>query len=168
MDPKLIPAGWKGVLYVESLEYVRGGKTLWTKGPFFNLLHLKGEEFILGVVFGNTTRPSKYYLGLDARPTVALDDTLADIVGEPGGNGYSRQQVNSFTIDPVQNAYKALSSVVAFSAAGASWGPVENLFLATTSDNNGVLLSTITMDTAFSVAAGDSVLMRMGLLLRNP
>jgi len=167
------PPDWKGLLFVESVEYYEGGKLAWSKGPFHNVLHRLGEEFILKVAFSTTTKPTNYFLGLDNRTTVAAGDAIGNISGEPTGNGYARQAVSSttgFTVSQynLTDGYKVLSSVVGFTAVGSSWGPVKNLFMTTTADNSGVLISSIALDTGFSVQAGGTVLMRMGLILRNP
>ena len=52
---------------------------------------------------------------------------LANLSGEPSGNGYSRQPVSSttgFTIINNGGVYQARSNVVIFAAVTGSWGPV--------------------------------------------
>jgi hypothetical protein len=168
-----MPPDWNGLLCVESVEYVEDGRLVWSGGPYFNVLHKLGEQFILQVAFTATPKPANYYLGLDNRLTLSAADVIGDVSGEPTGSGYSRQGVSSstgFSITPsgVSDGYKVLSSVVSFTAVGSSWGPVTNLFMTTTQDDAGVLIASIALETGFSVEPGGTVLMRMGLILRNP
>jgi hypothetical protein len=162
---------WRGIMTILTFQHWRDGQLLEERKNIRNILHSAGEQFILKVCFGGLVVPSAYWLGLDNRNVPAIGDTLASLVGEPTGNGYLRQSVipqTNFVITPSGQTYVATSSIVTFSASGSSWGPVQNLFLSTTLDNSGVLVSTAPLTPAFSVNAGDQVLLQLGMSLGNP
>jgi hypothetical protein len=148
------------------------GEIIWEDKNINNLLHAGGELFVLTCCFANdgSLPPSQYYLGLDNRPVVSIPDLLTGITGEPDSNGYFRQSVSSssgFTISPVNEIYTASTSVVTFSATTGDWGPVKNLFLATTNDSSGVLLATAALSSTRTVTAGNSINLRMLLSLQD-
>jgi hypothetical protein len=155
-----------------NAQHWRGDILLSEQTNIPNTLHGGGEQYILKVVFQGTLIPVAYYLGLDNRQVVSVSDTLASLVQEPTGNGYTRQPLmsntNNFIISQSGETYIASTSVVTFTASGSSWGPVQNLFLATTLDNSGVLISTAPLTPAFSVSPGDQILMRLSMSLGNP
>lgn len=136
-----------------------------------------------------------YWVGLDTRQAVSRTDTLASINGEPfnytdGINyfptGYQRKNVplGSWTIiNPNQSGttvppsgvltpYYATSGSIIFSAVNYNFNSVTNIFLATTNETNcntiqcaGKLISTASLGTTVSVAAGESVVMSMSISL---
>jgi hypothetical protein len=135
-----------------------------------SILHDEGEQFLLSTLFAGVAMPTNLYLGLDNRTTLAASDTLASLVSEPTVNGYARQAVNSasFTVVFTGGAYQANTPIVTFSATGGSWGPVNNLFLATSSDNSGKLIATVTLNQADLILIATQVMrIRMGLSLRD-
>lgn len=119
----------------------------------------------------NTIIPDFYYLGLDNRNSVSATNTLDNtLVGEPSSGGYERQSISSsgiFSINLEDDHYVATSPIVAFRATVGDWGPVSNLFLCTTNNNTGTLISTAVLGTAVSLTAGDNVTMRIGMRLRG-
>ena len=101
-------------------------------GP--NMLHDGGEKFMLEVCFSEEdTVPANYYLGLDARASLAEADVMTDLASEPSTNGYARQPVASsnvdYTIGQISGDWQAKTKTVTFSASGGSWGPVTKIFL---------------------------------------
>lgn len=164
----------KHIMTILEVEYKDAdGAILWADKNLKNVMHVGGQEFILNAVFrtaSGITVPSSYYLGLDARPTPAEADTLANIAGEPVGSGYQRQDVNSvngFTIVTNSLITQATSSTVIFSATGTGWGPVRNLFLATGSGSSGFLIATAPLSTTHTLTAGQTLSMRIGVKLRD-
>jgi hypothetical protein len=166
---------WNGILKIIEVKHLDvNGSVLWEDNNIYNLMHQDGEEYILRAVFTggrvSTIIPDSYYLGLDNRSLVEVDNTIDDLIGEPGSNGYERQEVNSsgdFAINFEADHFIATSPIVAFRATVGSWGPVSNLFLSDKSDNSGFLVSTATLGTAITVSVGESVTMRIGMTLRN-
>ena len=163
---------WHGILKILEIQHIRDGKVIWEDHDILNILHTEGEQFLLTCCFDNdgSIVPTDYYFGLDARSTVAASDTMSTITSlEPSGNGYSRQTVSSnggFTIQLVGSYYRAVGSIVTFSATG-TYGPVKNLFLTDKSDNSGYLISSAELSSPVTFANGDSVALRMSLQLRN-
>lgn len=168
---------WHGLIKVLEIKHIRNGKVLWEAKDLYNMIHLEGDRFFLEALFVNdgTVLPTAYYLGLDARPAIAVGDTMADLVDEPDTNGYVRQQLSSETGWRVQSItdsednviWRAIGNIITFSASGGDWGPVTNLFLTDKSDNTGTLLATVPLSQETSVSSGDSVSMRISLSLRD-
>jgi hypothetical protein len=165
---------WHGLMEILSVEHIRDGKVLYREENIKNTLHFLGEAFLLQALFMGGYSPSiyipdQYYLGLDARGTIAVADTMASVFNEPFVNGYTRQPVsstNGFSLDVVSGVHRATSQIVSFSAAGGSWGPVSNIFLSDKPNNTGVLISSAQLTSPVTVLSGDSVNMRMALSLR--
>lgn len=163
---------WHGLVKIIEVQHIRDGKVIWEAKDLYNLLHVGGELFFLSCCFENdgSLPPSQYFFGLDNRPTIAVTDMMADILAEPEGNGYLRQSVsslNGFTIDVVNDVYRASSEILTFSATTGDVGPVRNLFLTTQNDNDGVLLATAPLSDEVTMSSGDSLNMRMSLSLKD-
>lgn len=166
---------WRGLMTILEINQWHGDKLVWHKKNIKNVLHLEGESFILRAAFvgGNvsTIIPAAYYLGMDNREIVAASDTMDDIFLEPSTNGYQRQAIASsgdFTVVADDNGhYMAVGPLIAFEAHGGSWGPVQNVFLSDTEDNDGSLISTAKLGTIISVGDGDYITLRLSLALRD-
>lgn len=175
---------WSGLMIVEEFKHIRNGEVIYEEYEIKNQLHLEGQQLILGAMFSggptaNPFIPDLYYFGLDNRSIVAVDDTLATIGSlEPRQNGYARQPVSStsgFTIEFNNDraAYQATGQIVTFRGTGGSpnavvWGPVQNLFLTDRpiGADIGTLIATATLSTAVSVRSGDSISMRMSMVIK--
>ena len=166
---------WRGILKITEITLLRGGSVAWKDENLRNMLHSDGEEMILKTLFYNdgTMPPQYYYLGLDARATVAYSDTMNDLVGEPTGSGYQRQSLESsaegysgFTITTGTLLHKAVSNIVSFSATG-TYGPIYNLFLTDAADNTGYLISSVALSSPVTLYSGDVLSLRMTLSLKD-
>jgi hypothetical protein len=164
----------KHLLKVIEIQHIRDGKVIWEDKNLYNTLHTLAEQYFLSVLFGGVTPPANYFMGLDNRGTITVDDTMESLVDEPTANGYLRQQVSSSSGWNIQqvtinetNIYQAIGSIITFQANGGSWGPVNNLFMTTTSDNSGVLLASVILSQEVTLNSGDSINMRMSLSLRD-
>jgi hypothetical protein len=162
---------WHGLLkIIEIKHFDKDGNILWEAQNLKNILHDQGEQFILNAAFINqAVVPTNYYFGLDSRVSPSIGDTLSNLYQEPTTNsGYVRVAVASsgqFTLTTDTNGdYMALSPIIIFWAQGTTY-TAKNLFLATSSDNSGLLISTVQFGTTLSIAAGTSVSMRMSLTL---
>lgn len=166
---------WYGIMKILHIQkWDVDGTLLWEDKNIRNLLHLEGEQFILNAAFAggqtSTVIPENYYLGLDNRAVVSAENTMDDLIGEPTGGGYTRQAIsslNDFAVNLDSDHYVATSPIVAFRSTSGSWGPVSHLFLTDALDNTGSLISTATLETPVSVDVGQSVTMRIGLLLKD-
>lgn len=163
---------WHGLVKILEVQHVRNGEVIWEDKNLLNTLHFGGELFVLTCCFDNdgTFPPANYYFGLDNRATISTDDLITDLSDEPVGNGYLRAAVSSsgqFTVDILNGVYRATSQIVTFSASGSGWGPVKNLFLATTSNNDGILIATSPLSSPVTLTSGDAINMRMALALQD-
>ena len=159
------------LLRIDWINQIRDGEILWEKKNLYNVLHKRGEEFMLRALFtaGNSPNaliPDDYFFGLDNRASVEADDDFINIFGEPSTNGYARQTVSSLgemTVSEENGVIRAITSIITFRAIGGAWGPVKNLFLTDRGDNNGFLIASVPATAAFTVIDGDSVTMRMSI-----
>jgi hypothetical protein len=166
---------WNGILRIEEMQHLAAdGTVLRKEEKIHNLLHLEGEEFLLRAAFTggqvSSVIPANYYVGLDNRASIADTDTMDDLVGEPVAFGYERQAIASsgdFVINFEEDHYLALSPVVIFSGVAGGWGPVSHLFFTDRENNTGSLISTATFASSFEVAAGESITLRVSMLLRD-
>lgn len=157
---------------VAEIQHVRNGRVIWEDRNLYNTLHSGGEQFLLQCLFatGDASVPDSYYLGLDARTSIDVVDTMADLEDEPSENGYIRQALGSdggWTISQVSDVYRAIGNIITFSADGGSWGPVTNLFLTNRIDDDGILIASVLLSSELTLNDGDSINMRMSLSLRD-
>jgi hypothetical protein len=168
---------WHGIMKIDEIVQTdHDGKILFKEENIYNILHSQGEERILSAVFvggpsSNSFIPSNYYLGMDNRTTITANQTLANLSGEPAGNGYSRQPCSSttgFSIVAVGDVYQARSNIVIFAAITGSWGPVANLFLTdSSSGTSGNLYSTAVLSTPIILSSGGTISVRFSMALKN-
>lgn len=168
---------WHGIMKIDEIIHRNlSGQIVYKEEDVYNILHLQGEQTILSAVFvggsvNNTFIPNNYYLGLDNRATITENQTLANLVGEPSGNGYSRQPLSSsggFTVINNGGIYQARSNVVVYAAVIGSWGPVVNIFLTNSSSgSSGQLYSTAVLTAPISLSAGETITARFSMALRN-
>lgn len=165
-------SNWHGLITIEEICHCgQDGKELWRAKNLKNTLHLVGEQFILSALFLGTTIPEAYLFGLDNRISVLASNTMANIVGEPTTNGYSRQTVNSvgqFLLGQNEAGVTIIRSpIVVFAATTGAWGPVSNLFMTDKADNSGTLIASVPLTSTLTVGEGESIYLRMGLSLKD-
>ena len=168
---------WNGIVKILEITHTSAkGDILWKQRNLLNLFHTQGEEFILKSVFlggkaNNSYIPNSFYFGLDNRSTLALGDNLTLIASsEPVSNGYSRQSVastNQFVASISGGVNQVLSPIITFSALGGSWGPVRNLFMATTAGADGYLISSVSLDQPILLNNAENLSLRMGMSLHD-
>lgn len=162
------------VLSIRQLDEL--GKVIYEEKDIDNLFHQQGQQFLVNLAFNTSSSivvPTNYYIGLDNRTTLTVTDTLSNVTStnEPNSSGYSRQSVNStngFSVAlDVSSNYRATSGIITFSASGGSWGPVNNIFIATTSNGTGYLLSSAVLGSPRTVANGQSLTAKIAVSLIN-
>lgn len=165
---------WNGILKILELEHCsKEGKILHREENLKNVMHLQGEELILGILFSGQTTPDKYYIGLDGRGSTDRSQTISDIFGlEPLSAAYSRQAVESdnFSVVTVSGGrIQANSPTLLFKAVGGSWGPVRNMFLTTGLGYgaNSILISSVSLSNDITVVDGEIITMRMAMALSS-
>jgi hypothetical protein len=170
----MINPNWRGIMKVLEIQHLRNGKVIWEQKNILNLLHLDGEEFVLRAAFNggrvSNIIPDNFYMGMDNRQTPEASDTMDGLIAEPTANGYTRQPISSagyFTVVEDSSHFRAVSPIIAFQAAGGSWGPVQNLFLTDRTDNTGFLIATASIQTPIIVNDGETVTLRLAIQLRD-
>lgn len=162
---------WNGILKILEIQHLsKEGAVLWEDQNIYNILHTTGEEYILSALFAGESVPTNYYFGLDDRSSLLAADTMSDLTGEPSINGYQRAAAASsglFAVTEVGGVNQATGPIVSFTASGGSWGPVENVFLATTIDDTGYLIASAALSSSITVSDGQVVNVRMGLSLQD-
>jgi|SRR6185437_6061606 len=159
------------ILEVTHLD--RNGEVLWYRENIPNLLHDQGELYCLSALFNTSvvSIPEHYYAGLDNRTSPAGSDRLTNLSQEPTQFGYARQAVSSSTGFVIalnsDHIYQATSNVLTFVASGGVWGPVSNIFLTTSLDNTGFLISSASLGGSHSLNAGEQLTIRLALTLSN-
>lgn len=146
------------------------GEVIMHRREILNVLHLSGEEFMLGVLFSGTELPAHYYMGLDSRESPSAGDEMPSLEGlEPSGNGYERQQVDAqnFALSVGESgSWQANGPVVSFRASGGSWGAVRNIFLCTgLGYSQPALVSSAYVGQSLTVLDGETITLRMAMSL---
>lgn len=166
---------WHGLVKILDIQHLSAtGEVLWSDKNLYNMLHRTGEQFMLQACFtggvSSTVIPANYYFGLDNRTSITATDTMGSLSTEPTGNGYGRVVVASsgaFVVSLQGTNYRADGPIISFSATGGSWGPVKNLFLATTIDNSGVLIASVALSQTVTLNNGEAINARLGLYLKD-
>ncbi len=165
---------WNGIMMVsEFSHFSKNGKLLYNEENIKNIIHIKGEELILKILFAGESVPENYYIGLDYRSSINRDQEINDVFGwEPTLNSYSRQSIdsNNFSIVTASSgSIQANSPTLLFRASGGSWGPVRNIFLSTALGygTNSILISSVPLSTSITVADGEIITMRMAMALSS-
>lgn len=135
-----------------------------------NIIHQDGQKYMLNALFKNGEIPNYYYAGLDNRSLLNFTDKMSSIVGEPlmtTGNNYKRAKIDSWE-EPslLNNLYVIKSGYLKFYANSVAWGPVSNIYLATSS-LGGTLISSAKLSAPLSLSVGDYITMIINLSLVN-
>lgn len=153
-----------------TIKHIRNGKEIWSIKKQ-NSLADEGEESILESFFrGNASfTPAIFYVRL-CNDTIVETDTLASILNEPSGNGYSTPSVERSTVGfPTKDTFggnaRITSKEVIFTASGGDIGPVTNLYLATTSNNTGKLIAFLALPLSRLILDGDSMIIQFEIIL---
>lgn len=130
--------------------------------------HKAGETLNLNAMFATQQAnvPAIYYVGLDNRSSLNYNDTLLSLLNEPPNNvyGYTRQPItstNGFSVAFNGTHMQASSGIITFSAVGGNIGPVGNVFLATTPDNTGNLIVSMTLSSVQTIQSGQVLTVRL-------
>lgn len=150
---------WLGIWEIEHRD--KDGNVIWSD-VIENALADEGENNILDAYFRGQNAPSTFYLAL-FNDTPVETDTMADLQGEPSGNGYARQELERNTtgwptLELDSGDYMVTSKQANFSASGGSWGPVTYMVLTTTaSGTSGKLLAYVALSQSRTLQAGETL-----------
>lgn len=160
------------VLHADVRCFDKSGKLKWEDLGLKNILHDEGEQALLSAYFatamsGFGAPPTNLYLGLDNRVSLAEEDTLLSLSGEPVALGYARKALSTagtglsgqdFYINQPAAYYRADSKVVTFTATGGAWVSVSKMFLCTVlSGTAGKLISSLALSATRTLQDGDSL-----------
>ena len=152
-----------------DIKHIRDGKVIWEESKR-NALVDQGERNMLVSYFRAENIPTEFYIRL-AYDTIVETDTLSNISNEPSGNGYSAKLVERSstgfpTIDFHEGDYRVTSKEVQFTASGGNIGPVNVMYLATTSDNSGKLLAFVGLSMERTINVNDTLVAQMRIKLK--
>lgn len=160
------------LMTVVSFEHFdKNKKCIYKQENIGNIWHKEGQEFVLSLAFDTDAGfsvPANYYIGLDNRPTLSADDTLLDLDSEPDGAGYNRYAFSSedgFAIGESDGIIKAASGIATFSATTDQFGPIANIFLATSATSSGILIASAPLNGSRVVLPGESISAKVELTL---
>lgn len=144
----------------EIIHYDQHGNVLYHEIELNDLAD-EGEKNMLETFFRAENAPTTFYLRL-YNDTPAETDSLADLTGEPSGNGYSakeieRSSVGFPTVELDSGDWRVVSKTVQFVASGGSIGPVTYMVLATSSDNSGKLIGYKALSQSRTLADGEKL-----------
>jgi hypothetical protein len=158
MHPFKVKHPWWDAVW--TIQHIRDGKVIWEQARR-NALVDEGERNVLLTYFRQENAPTTFYLRL-AYDSLLETDGLANISNEPVGNGYSAQQLTRDatgwpTIELDAGDYRLTSKEVEFNAVGGNIGPVNVMYLATTSNNTGLLVAFVPLALERTILAGDTL-----------
>jgi len=143
------------------LRYVSDGKTLWEE-DIQNTLVNEGEKNVLNSYFRNTESPTTFYARL-CRDSLIESSTLNTISNEPSSTyGYApctieRSATGWPTIEVDSLDWRVVSKEISWTASGGDIGPVNTCFLATSSDNTGLLIAYLNLPVERTILDGDTL-----------
>lgn len=135
--------------------------------PASQIVHTGGRRLINQILNGATARPTTVYLGLRTldgasghTSDAAAADTLASNLFEVSGAGYARIAI-TFNTTNAPESLSGADSVLTFAQQTFNFtGTVNGIthaFLATTSDNTGVLIESAPLSVTRNVGNGDQL-----------
>lgn len=163
---------WSGLVKLLELKVTDlDGNVVFEKKDINNVLHYQGQELILSCMFGNSTPPSEYYVGLDSRTSITVNQNMTSLQGEPTTGGYVRQPLargTNFVVTTVgtsTTSVKATSTTVTFTATGSSYTATDMFLCTSSSGSTGYLISTVAFGTTVTVSPSNQVSMKFAMQL---
>jgi len=158
---------WEGIWEFEILDKNKNIIESWKKQ---NALVDQGEQSILDSYFRGQNTPTGYYVRL-CNDSLDEADTLISIQGEPVGNGYLAtnlpRSISGFpTLELDEGDYRITSRDVQFDAIGGDISQVNTAFLATSSDNSGLLIAFVNFSTPKTITDGNSLVIRFKIRMK--
>lgn len=159
----------KWLTHIWDMKCIRNGKVVWEELNKENIVPDEGELAVLEVFYRNKASvyfpDNKFYIGL-YNGDISESTTLVDIPNEPNGNGYSRRVVDRDVVGwPVVEKYegdwRVESKELTMEASGGDIGPINGAFIATTSDNTGVLIGAVATKVERTILPGDKVIFKI-------
>lgn len=135
-----------------------------------NALADEGESLLLDSFFRGQNSPTGGFYVRLFNDTPAETDSLADLTGEPSGNGYSAsalaQDTTDFpTLELDSGDYRVVSKSVVFTSTGTI-GPVTYAVLATSTDNSGKLIAYVALSESRTLANNETLTITITIKLQ--
>lgn len=155
------------------IKHKRRGEVIW-QAQLRNSLADQGEEAILETYFRNTSGyvATNFYIRF-CNDTLADTDTLSSVLNEPTGNGYAATAVARSSVGFPTKSFSGgdwslTSAEMSITASGGDIGPLTTMYLATTSDNSGLLISYVSLPMARTIlgAYGDSLIFQYKITMQ--
>jgi len=145
------------------------GRVVW-RDRIKNALINQGESNMLDVYFRNDNAPTQFYVRL-CNDTIIETDTLSSVQNEPSGNGYAaasleRSEVGFPTLELDDGDYRVVSKEVEWAASGGDIGPVTSAYIATSSDNTGLLIAAVTLALERTIVDGSTMYATLRIKLK--
>jgi hypothetical protein len=139
----------------------KDGSILWQHKDR-NMLVNEGERLILTTMFRDEDTPSAYYVRA-GYGELTEETVLASIPNEPEeAYGYEPQLIERSgtgfpVLELVEGDYMITTKQLAFTASGGNIGPINYLFISTTSDDTGKLMAVMTLPNEYTIYDGTSL-----------
>jgi hypothetical protein len=154
-----------------TIQHRRNGKVIYEEIQR-NSLADQGESAMLELFFRNDSAytPAQFYVRL-CNDTLEKTDTLATVLNEASGNGYTAQLIERSAVgfrtkELNEGYYRLTSKELTFTAVGGDIGPVTTAYLATTTDNSGLLICFKPLKMSRTVLSGDEMVVQMRIKLK--
>jgi hypothetical protein len=157
---------WRNIFEMQwNFQHIRNGKIIFEFKNRPNILTDQGEKAMVDVFFRKQDAvyfaADLFYIGL-YKGTITEGTTLATLPNEPALlYGYSRLPIARSTTgfptleQDVDGNWRVISQEITYTAVGGDIGPVNGAFLATSSDDFGVLIGAVAAGVERTIKAGD-------------
>jgi len=147
---------WTGEFHLSCRNTITGFK--WQDIAKNSLVN-SGELSILSKYLREDVMDGYFYIGLTGMASIIKTTILSGLTDEVIGADYNRQQIERNITGWPQiildsGNYMAISKVVSFNAGG-TWTQATKMFLATTLDNTGTLISAADLSTTRTLVEND-------------
>jgi len=147
-----------------DIKCVRDGKVVW-EDSVKNTLVNDGEQNIGDVYLTGVNMPAQFYLRL-CNDSLAVTDNLTTITNEMSLYGYAPLLIPRSTVGWPTKALDSgdwmfTSLQVSMTATGGDIGPFNTLFMATSTDNSGLLIGFVNLAVARIILNGDTMLVNI-------
>lgn len=154
-----------GLEQIWKVQHFHKGKIIWEMEKK-NIIVDEGEKALVDTFYRDNSSlyfsAPMFYVGL-YQGNIAEDTILTTIPNEPTVEfGYSRQSIPRTTlgwstIELNEGDWRVVSQQVEFTAFEGNIGPVSGSFLATSSDNSGILIGALSFSFERTIPAGDLI-----------
>jgi hypothetical protein len=151
-----------------TIGHVRAGHILWEVIEKKNRLVDAGEKAIVDSFYRNKSANyfgmTNFYVGM-YNGSISESTVLSTLPNEPtsGVFGYERKVIERSdvgfpTMEKHEDDWRVVSKDLTFTASGGDIGPVNGVFLCTSSDNSGTLIGVLSFGVERTIINGDNII----------